>query len=166
MIRIPNYCARCGCGLEMEYIHERHRPVCPACGKVHYIDLKVAVLAVIIAEERVLLVKRAIEPGAGLWACPAGFVEFGEAPEDAIRREVWEETGLHVRIDRLLEVFPKKDHGLADIVIAYAASITGGALAANDDAEEVDWFTRDNLPELVFYPSLTLIGDRFRNGIL
>lgn len=164
--RVANFCALCGAALEERNSHGQMRPVCPACGRVVYFDPKVAVIAVIIVDEQVLLVQRANEPGQGKWACPAGFVEYDEAPADAAAREVLEETGLIVRVTQLLEVFPKKDNGLADIVIAYAADVVDGTLQAGDDAADARWFTRDALPELVFYPSITLIGERWRRGEL
>jgi ADP-ribose pyrophosphatase YjhB (NUDIX family) len=142
------------------------RPFCHACGFIFYFDPKVAVVVVIVQNEKVLLVQRAYDPGQGKWACPAGFVEYDESPEDAAVREVHEETGLYVRIERLLDVFPKRDHGLADIVIAYRAVIVAGSLQAADDAADARWFGRDELPELVFYPSQTLVGQRWRNGEL
>ena len=166
MTRIANYCARCGSALIRKEAYGRERPVCPECNFVVFHDPKVAVLAFIEENEKVLLVKRAIDPGRGKWACPAGFVEHDEDPADAVIREVNEETGLIVWIEEILEIFPKKDEGLADIVIAYRVSIEGGQIQAADDAEEVGWFGRDELPELVFYPSLTLVGKRWYNGEL
>ena len=74
-------------------------------------------------------------------------------------------TGLQVKIDQLLEVFPRRDNGLADIVIAYAASIVGGTLQAGDDASAVEWYTRDTIPEMVFYPSVMLVK-RWREDTL
>jgi 8-oxo-dGTP diphosphatase len=158
MSRIANFCPRCGAAVTEQERYGRLRPTCSSCEYIVFHDPKVAVLAFITHNESVLLVKRAIDPGAGKWACPAGFVEHDEAPADAVLRELLEETGLIGKIDHLLEVFPKKDEGLADIVIVYGVSIVGGALCPADDAEEVAWFTRDNLPELVFYPSITLVG--------
>jgi ADP-ribose pyrophosphatase YjhB (NUDIX family) len=94
-----------------------------------------------------------------LWALPAGFVDADEDPEAAARREALEETGLIVNIDRLMEVFHTPDDGgMADIVIAYTASIAGGTLQADDDAEAVGWFTRGNIPEIAFLPSQRIIG--------
>ena len=53
-------------------------------------------------------------------------------------------------------MYPKRDQGLADIIIAYSATVLTGAAQAGDDAAEVGWFAHDNLPPLVFYPSITL----------
>ena len=164
MSRVANYCPNCGAKLILQNRYGRERPVCGDCDHTFFFDPKVAVLAFVLRDDKVLLIKRAIDPGAGKWACPAGFVEFDEDPADAVLRELEEETGLTGKITRLLEVFPRKDEGLADIVIAYAIKITGGELAPADDASDARWFTRDNLPELVFYPSMQLVGERWRNG--
>lgn len=160
MSRVANYCPACGTQLQQRPMHGRIRPVCPDCGYIVYFDPKVAVVVMITDEDdaHVLLVQRANEPGMGKWAMPAGFVDYDETPEDAAVREVQEETGLNVDLTRLLAVFPRRDEGLADIVIAYAAQVTSGELIAGDDASDAAWFPRDALPELVFYPSITLVG--------
>jgi ADP-ribose pyrophosphatase YjhB (NUDIX family) len=109
------------------------------------------VVVLIEAGERVLLVQRAYDPAKGTWALPAGFVEPEEDPRLAACREVLEETGLQVEVMALLDVLHRPDpHGLADIVIAYRAHVTGGTLAAGDDAAAVGWFTRAALPEIGF----------------
>ncbi|MEO1286965.1 MAG: NUDIX domain-containing protein [Chloroflexota bacterium] len=166
MIRVANYCPNCGAKLIIKTHSGQQRPTCPDCDFIVYHDPKVAVIAVVIQDNRVLLVQRANDPGKGKWACPAGFVDYDESPEDATLRELQEETGYVGRVVRLLDVFPKKDNGLADIVIAYHVEIIGGALHPADDADDAQWFTRDALPDLVFYPSITLIGERWRNGDL
>ena len=165
MTRIANYCAICGGSLESRHISGRPRPFCARCGRPVYFDPKVAVVVFIERGNRVLLIQRAVDPGKGKWALPAGFVDHDEAPEAAARRETLEETQLHVRIAKLLAVFPKRDHGLADIIIAYSAEVLAGEARAGDDAAAVGWFLPDELPPLVFYPSITLTG-RWRQGAL
>ncbi len=163
--RTANYCPICSTSLEQRETAGRQRPVCPACGYVVYFDPKVAVVVFIKQDDKVLLIRRAMNPGIGKWAFPAGFVDYDEAPTTAAVREVLEETGLHVEIEGLLDVFPRKDDGLADIIIAYSAHIVGGTLNAGDDAVDVGWFAKDNLPELVFYPSIAL-AERWQAGHL
>ena len=158
MKRIANYCALCGGALERRPLAGRPRPHCPSCGETVYFDPKVAVVVFIERDDRVLLIQRAVEPGKGKWALPAGFVDHDEAPEAAATRETLEETNLRARIVKLLAVYPKRDQGLADIVIAYSAEVLGGEAQAGDDAAALGWFTRDDLPPLVFYPSITLTG--------
>lgn len=165
MSRVAKFCMSCGAPLEIREVHHVLRPVCTGCGITVYFDPKVAVVVFIQQGDRVLLVQRAGDPAKGKWALPAGFVEYDEPPEEAAIRETLEETGLSVKITRLLDVFPKKDDGLANIVIAYAAQITGGTLFAADDAADANWFTRQAVPELAFYPTRTLIR-RWQNGEL
>ena len=157
--RIANFCPICGAPTEM---HERFgilRPVCSACGHIIFFSTSVAVLALITDGDQVLLVQRANDPKKGLWVTPAGFMEWDEDPAEAARREVLEETCLEVRIDRLLDVFHTPDDGgLADVVIAYAASVVGGTLQAADDAQAAAWFARDNLPELAFLPTERILA--------
>ena len=126
MSRIANFCAVCGSKLIQQPFGGRIRPFCEACQQPTYFDPKVAVIIFALRGDEVLLIQRAIDPGAGKWALPAGFVDYDEAPEDAAIRETLEETGLHVAIRKLLAVFPKRDSGLADISIAYSVEIIGG----------------------------------------
>lgn len=157
---VANFCPRCGTALEQRQRTGAVRPVCPACDYTIYFDPKVAVVVFTLWEGRVLLVKRAYDPMAGYWALPAGFVDADEDPQAAARREVLEETGLAAQIDRLIDVYhTPSDGGLASIVIAYAATITGGVLHPDDDAEEAVWFDKVDaaaLP-LAFLPTQTLM---------
>lgn len=149
----------------MSHQSGRMRPYCDSCETTVYFDPKVAVVVFIERDDRVLLIQRAVDPGQGKWALPAGFVDHDEAPETAAIRETREETQLEVKIDRLLAVYPKRDEGLADIIIAYSATVIGGKAQAGDDAASLGWFDRDNLPPLVFYPSITLTN-AWREGSL
>ncbi len=158
MTRIANFCPICGQNLIQSEHSGRIRPYCEACAQPIYFDPKVAVVVFIERDSKVLLIQRAVDPGRGKWALPAGFVDYDEAPEAAAIRETLEETNLRVKIDKLLAVFPKRDGGLADIVIAYSASVLGGLAKAGDDAAAVGWFGPLELPPLVFYPSITLTG--------
>ncbi len=165
MSRIARYCALCGRPLSERILGGRERPYCAACKQPVYFDPKVAVVVFIEQDDKVLLIQRAVDPGQGFWALPAGFVDHDEAPEAAAVRETLEETGLVVRIDKLLAVYPKRDDGLADIVIAYSATVISGEAKAGDDAADAGWFTREDLPPLVFYPSITLTN-KWRAGAL
>lgn len=145
------YCIRCGTALEQRRRAGKVRPVCPACDWTFYPDPKVAVTTLIERGDEVLLVRRINEPFQGLWTLPGGFVDAGEDPSEAAQRECLEETGLTVRITRLLDVIPGLEHARgAHILIGYAAEVVGGELAASDDADKAAWFKRDALPELAF----------------
>jgi 8-oxo-dGTP diphosphatase len=89
---------------------------------------------------RLLLVRRAHEPGRGRWSVPGGRVEAGETDHHAVIREVAEETGLEVEIIRLLgNVQRHAPDGAVFDIYDYHCRITGGALAAGDDAAETRW---------------------------
>src|ERR671928_1580444 len=102
------YCSRCGTVLEARYQEDRERPTCPACGFIHYLDPKVAVAVVLGDEHGVLLGKRRIDPGSGRWSFPAGYVNRGEVLEEAAVREVEEELGVQVQLDRLIGVYSSR----------------------------------------------------------
>jgi ADP-ribose pyrophosphatase YjhB (NUDIX family) len=144
----PAYCADCGARLEERFAFAKARPVCPSCGRVHFEDPKVAVGVVVELDGRIVLGQRAHEPKLGGWSFPSGFVEAGEVLEDAAVREVEEETGLHVRIDRLLGVYSTA--GERTVFIAYAGTAIRGVLSAGDECLEVRALAPDALPELAF----------------
>ena len=158
MTRLAKFCAQCGGALETGWHSGRERPYCAACQLPVFFEPKVAVVVFVLRGDQILLIQRAIEPGLGKWALPAGFVDHDEAPEAAAIRETYEETRLQIHIDKLLAVYPKLDGGgLADISIVYAASVVEGVARAGDDAAQLGWFGRDQLPPLVAFPSTALI---------
>lgn len=157
MKRAANFCPNCGAAVVWRQVDGQNRPTCDACGHVIYFDPKVAAAVFIEQNDRVLLVQRANDPGQGKWTLPAGFIDAGEDPASAAIREVEEETGLSIQIDRLIDVFPRRDDGMADIVIAYAGTVRSGQLHGGDDALDARWFTRDELPELIFYTAIKLV---------
>lgn len=164
--RVARFCPACGAPLQSVERFGRLRPVCPACNRTVFFDPKVAVVVFVADADRLLLVKRSTDPGKGLWALPAGFVDYDEDPRSAAARETLEETGLTVQVMRLLDVLHRPDaDGLADIVIAYEACVDGGALHAADDADDAAWFPRDNLPPTALATTHLLIA-RWQAGAL
>jgi 8-oxo-dGTP diphosphatase len=153
-----NYCPRCGSKLGMQERSGRLRPVCPQCGWIYFADPKVAVAVVVERDDKILLVKRGNDPFRGLWTLPAGFVDAGEDPSEAAVRECLEETGLHIRIVKLLDVIPGQEHPRgAHILIAYRGEIVSGEPVAGDDADELGFFPRQALPPLAFVSTNKLL---------
>ena len=146
-----NFCPRCGAAVNHEERYGKVRPVCPQCGWIHFVDPKVAAAVLIEQEGRVLLVRRGNEPFRGLWTLPAGFINGGEDPAEAAARECLEETGLNVRVIRVLDIIAGREHPRgADFIIVYQAEVIDGELKPDDDADAVEWFGRENLPVLAF----------------
>jgi ADP-ribose pyrophosphatase YjhB (NUDIX family) len=145
------YCSRCGTPVALQERFGKNHPVCPQCEWIHFDDPKVAAAVLVEWDGRVLLVRRGNNPFRGLWTLPAGFVDAGEDPARAAERECLEETGLSVRVKRVLDVIAGREHERgADFVIVYQAEVIGGTLSPNDDADAVEWFEPANLPPLAF----------------
>ena len=106
-------------------------------------------------EGRLLLIRRAHEPGRGRWSVPGGRVEAGETDHHAVIREVAEETGLVVEVIRLLgNVQRHAPHGAVFDIYDYSCRPTGGSLRAGDDAEETRWCDAESLATLPVVPGL------------
>ncbi len=105
----------------------------------------------VLRGDEVLLVERGREPLKGYWSLPGGALEVGELAADAIRREVREETGLDVRVDRLVQVFERimRDAGGRPeyhfVLLDYLCEAVGGELRAGDDVSQAKWTPKDQL---------------------
>lgn len=110
--------------------------------------------ALVFEGNSILLVERGREPLKGFWSLPGGAVETGECLEDAIVREVREETGLDVSAKEVAVVFERiipDDHGTAEyhyVLIDYLCEVRGGHLCAGDDSSCARWFSLSDLDTL------------------
>ncbi|MEZ4516578.1 MAG: NUDIX hydrolase [Chloroflexota bacterium] len=122
------FCPRCGSAMETRVVIDKPRRVCPACGYIHFTDPKVGVGILVTDDEgRVLLVRRGVEPEKGKWSLPAGYLDQGEDPKETAVREVREECGLTVSIERLLDVFHNPPGQGASIFILYEGALRPAA---------------------------------------
>ncbi|MGI9148163.1 MAG: NUDIX hydrolase [Chloroflexota bacterium] len=145
------YCLVCGTPLQACHHEDRDRPTCPACGFIHYLDPKVAVAVILGDEQGVLLGRRCIAPGAGLWSFPAGYVNRGEVLEEAAAREVLEEFGVGVRLTGLVGVYSER--GQPVMLVVYAATVQAGRPRPDGhEVSEVRNFALDELPEDLAFP--------------
>jgi ADP-ribose pyrophosphatase YjhB (NUDIX family) len=141
------FCPVCGGSLEGRLLKEGEpkRLVCAACNFVFYLDPKVAVGTIIRWEDsRLVLVRRAIDPGYGLWVFPGGYVDRGEEIRAAAIREAREEAGLDVRLDGLVNIYSYPGRPL--IIIVYAATALGGALCTDEECLEARLFSPAEIP--------------------
>ena len=148
MVASPfRFCPACGGALAPRLLKagEPERLVCDRCGFVFYMDPKVAVGTIIRMEDsRLVLVRRALEPGYGLWVYPGGYVDRGEEVTAAAIREAREEAGLDVRLDGLVNVYSYPGRPL--IIIVYAATAIGGELCTDEECLEARLFTASDIP--------------------
>ena len=108
-------------------------------------------MGAIIKDEsgRLLLIQRGHEPETGRWSLPGGRIEPGESDEQAVIRETREETGLLVTCGALIgSVEWPGLRGAAVAIRDYAATVTGGTLAAGDDAADARWVSQADLADL------------------
>ena len=145
--RIYRYCPACGGALAPRVVRagEPERPACAACGFVYYANPKVAVGTIIRSDGgRLVLVRRAIEPGYGRWVFPGGFVDRGEPLTTAAVREAREESGLDVRLEGLVNIYSYP--GRTPVIVVYAATAIGGALCGDEECLDVAEFDANAIP--------------------
>lgn len=111
---------------------------------------KVDVRGVVLRENEILLIQ---EKSDGKWALPGGWADIGFTPAENVIKEMWEESGLEVRVDRLLAVWDKRKHDHPDDIhyvykLNFLCTITGGELLAGHETLAVNFFDIDSLPEL------------------
>ena len=130
------------------------RLVCDACGFIRYENPKVVVGSVVTWDGRILLCRRAIEPQAGFWTLPAGFLELREDPEQGARREAEEEAGAEIEIDALLAVYTIPRISLVQLI--YRARLVRPEIAPGIESLEVELFEFGKIPwESLAFPSVT-----------
>lgn len=138
------YCPKCAAPLVVGPLGGKDREQCRGCGFVAFHNPAPVGLAVIEHRERLVLIRRALEPLAGYWAPPGGYVELGESVPEAVVREAREECGLDIALDGLAGVHSHPE--VRVVLIAFRAHSTGGEPAAGDDAAGVGLFARGELP--------------------
>ena len=142
------FCIVCGAELEEREVFGAARKTCTACDYIQFRSPACAAAVVVVRGREILLVRRGIEPYRGLWGFPAGFQDYWETAQEAAVREVHEETGLEIAIERLLDVcYTRDDPRKRANVVVYLARPVAGTLCASDDAADAAFFSLDSLPE-------------------
>src|SRR6266403_1331295 len=139
----------------------RERMICAECGYILYDNPKIVVGSVAHWDDRILLVRRSIEPRYGYWTLPAGYLELNEAASAGAEREAWEEARARIEIEGLLAIYdiPR----LSQVQLIYRARLLDEAIAPGPESREVGLFSWDEIPwgEIAF-PSVnwSLDADR------
>jgi ADP-ribose pyrophosphatase YjhB (NUDIX family) len=143
----PGYCFHCGSALTVKPSSGRDRLTCTGCGRVHYPQLIVGAGAIVERKGKLLLLKRAQPPFAGLWGLPGGHVEADENPKIVAAREVFEETGLRVTAHDLAGAFFFDDHPRGSgVFLVYHCQSLGGDPAPTSEAAQVSFFAPSEVP--------------------
>ena len=160
-----NYCSRCGHSLEFGQVEgeDRERLACTSCGYIAYVNPRLVVTAIPVMDDgRVILLRRGIDPGRGLWAQPGGFLEVDETVSEAAMRETYEETGLVVQPGDIIGLYSRLE--AAVVVIAFEAQVVAGTFRTNPEALEIAAFEPDEIPwhDVAFLTSKWAIRDWVR----
>ena len=142
-----NHCPRCAGRLDSDGA----RACCAACGFVAYAHSDPTACALVFdSDGSVLLARRAREPDKGKWDVPGGFIEEGEQPLDALRRELLEETGLEIEpidfVGAWVDRYGDAEDAPSTLNLYWTARIVSGEPEAADDVSELAWFPLDSLP--------------------
>lgn len=161
------YCPRCRTAMVDKYVFGRTRRVCPneSCHFVQFIDPKVTTAVMPVKKDKVLMVKRVMDPERGSWCFPGGFMEVGETPQQCASRECKEETGFEVEITELIDVYYYEDYRGSGVVIMYKGQVVGGKATLNTkEAEKLGFFAPDDLPEPIAFESNIKALAAWRHG--
>jgi ADP-ribose pyrophosphatase YjhB (NUDIX family) len=155
------FCPRCGAKAEVSFPRQL---ACGACGyRAFYNPKPVACAIPREPDGRVWLLRRAFDPGAGLWTFPGGFVDLGESVEDAARRETREELEIDIDLGPLVGVYSRPEDRI--VLVVYAAT-PRGVPRTTEEATEVAAFAPADVPwaELAFWSTERALRDALRGA--
>ncbi len=160
------FCPKCGERLELVQVkpNEPKRLVCAECRFIFFLDPKVAAGTIFELEGKIVLARRAIDPGYGKWVFPGGFVDRGETVEEAAIREAREEVNADVELRELVGVYSYS--GVPVVVVVFAAELGNETLQAADECLEIRYFSKEEIPwdELAFSSIRDALKDYLKDG--
>jgi len=150
------FCPRCAQPADIAYPRSLN---CPHCGYGAYYNPKPVACAIPrTPDDKIVLLRRAFEPGKGLWTFPGGFVDLGESVEDAAHRETREELDITIDLGELVGVYSRADDR---VVLVVFAATTRGEPRTTEEATEVQAFKPEEIPwgELAFWSTELALRD-------
>lgn len=157
-----NYCSQCGHELVVKTPPGDHLPreICEHCGTIHYQNPKLVVGCIVEWEGRILLCRRAIEPRAGYWTLPAGFMENGETVEHGAARETREEALAEV--DNLVPLTLVNVPHVNQVHLMFRCLLRDGRFGAGPETLEAGLYTERDIPwSNIAFPSMRFTLERF-----
>ncbi len=155
------YCPMCATPLVEKDVSGMLRAACPSCSFIHFLQPKLVVVVVVQYRDTLLLGKRNIEPGLGLWNFCGGYAELGETVEEAAIREVKEESNFDVQLGWLIGIYSAG--AASHVIIAYQASMLDHQLsnlaAQLEEVSELAFFRQEELPALAFPVDYDILRD-------
>lgn len=144
----------CGASLRTD---KNNNFACTQCMFVNYQNPRPTATALVLCNNKLLFTKRAREPLKDWWDLPGGFIDKGEDPEECAIRELKEETGLDIKIEKLLGIYtgtyPSEFDPFDILSIAYIATCFTDIVRAEDDVRESRWFSKDKIPRKIAFDS-------------
>ena len=140
------FCPQCSrpLGKHLVKVGDPEQLFCPRCGFIFYLDPKVVVVAMIPKDNGLVLVRQDRAHRRDSWVLPGGFVNLGESLEEAVVREVQEETCLAIRVNRVLNAYSYP--GSQKVVLSFITGYLSGELAAGDETLEARIFSPEEIP--------------------
>jgi len=153
----PLFCQFCGSNEIKENI-EDFAFICLKCERIVYLHSKPAVCAVIIRDNKVLLVRTKDKSS---WDFPGGFLRYGESPEDGLKRELIEELNAKIKVERLFEALVDVFGSYSDrnLNLFYKVELISDKIMASSEIEEFKWFDINKLPAIAYKSTLEIISN-------
>jgi ADP-ribose pyrophosphatase YjhB (NUDIX family) len=151
-MRKYNYCPICAGSFKTDFVEGKNREVCRKCGWIHYLNpVPVVACLAVDNKKQLLLIRRGIPPRKGSWALPGGFIDLGESPEKAARRELLEETGLKGSAAKVTGACTQKSSNYGYVmIIGVSFHLSNYETVPGDDADDAQFFHVSDMPYVPF----------------
>jgi ADP-ribose pyrophosphatase YjhB (NUDIX family) len=144
-----NYCPKCGVRLTARQEGGRERLACPECSFVHFGEFSIGVGGVVIRDGKVLLIRRGQEPFKGWWQIPGGYAEHDEEIEQAVEREVYEESGVSARAKWVLGIRNSLGQPSTNVYVIFLLEAErGDARVDGEESADVGFFSPEEIASM------------------